>query len=109
MMQDLWTVGVEEDPDPDEQAEALQRLVSGGAWAQPLEGSVGRSMMAALEAGIVVLGPTAQRDYWGNRIPSRYDVVDGSLGSISYANERREELGLDQLTEELVLQIEAGK
>lgn len=70
--------------DPD--ARWLQDLINVGEWR--LEGYVGRQMMAAIEAGICVLGPRPARDYWGNRIPSRYEIVPGSVGSIEYAYRR---------------------
>ena len=83
----------EEREDQQEEAARLQSLIdSGTAWK--LEGSVGRAAMAAIEAGLCVLGPTGNRDYWGNYIPSRFEVRAGTKGSIDYANERRVSLGL---------------
>jgi hypothetical protein len=79
----------------DEQDETarLQALIdSGTAWK--LEGSVGRAAMRAIDAGLCVLGPTGQHDYWGGYIPSRFEVKAGIKGSIEYANEHRAELGL---------------
>jgi hypothetical protein len=79
-----------------DEATSLQGLIdSGMAWR--LEGSVGRAAMRAIEAGVCVLGPTRQRDYWGNDIPSRFEVQPGTKGSLDYANERREALGLPPL------------
>ena len=62
---------------------ALQRMIDAGAWS--FEGSMGRAMMAAIEDGRCVLGPEPARDYWGNRIPSRYEVQAGTKGSVEYA------------------------
>ncbi len=61
----------------------LQDLIDAGAWR--FEGSIGRSMMAAIEAGFCVLGPEHAYDYWGNRIPSRHEVQSGTKGSVLYA------------------------
>lgn len=72
----------------DGDAAGLQALIDAGQWS--LEGSMGRAMMRAIEAGVCVLGPEPARDYWGNRIPSRFEVVPGSLGSIEYAAARQE-------------------
>ena len=70
----------------------LQGLIdSGMAWR--LEGSVGRAAMAAIEDGVCVLGETGHRDYWGNYIPSRYEVAPGTKGSVEYAEQMREEWG----------------
>lgn len=75
---------------------SVQGLIdTGNAWR--LEGSVGRHCMDAIENGDAVLGPVAHVDYWGNRVPSRTDVVPGTLGSIEYANRLREERGDDPL------------
>ena len=63
--------------------EMIQRLVNTGmAWR--LEGSIGRECMRAIEAGRVMLGTEAIRDYYGNIVPSRYDVVAGTKGSFDF-------------------------
>jgi hypothetical protein len=67
----------------DEDAQGLQYLIDRGTWG--LEGSIGRAMMAAIEAGACVLGDEPARDYWGNRIPSRHEVLSGTKGSVLYA------------------------
>jgi hypothetical protein len=71
----------------DEYGEAvldLQALIdSGMAWR--LEGSVGRAAHDAIEAGVCILGEVGHRDYWGNYVPSRYEVQPGTKGSIEYA------------------------
>ena len=71
--------------------EMIQRLINTGmAWR--LEGSIGRECMRAIEAGCTMLGTEAIRDYYGNIIPSRYDVVAGTKGSFDYVVER---MGMD--------------
>ena len=63
--------------------EMIQRLINTGmAWR--LEGSVSRACMRAIEAGRAMLGTEARRDYYGNAVPSRYDVVAGTKGSFDY-------------------------
>jgi hypothetical protein len=58
----------------------LQKLInSGQAWK--LEGAVGRACMAMIEAGECMLGEVGHRDYWGNYVPSRYEVEAGTKGS----------------------------
>lgn len=81
-MTDVDAVMALEDGDGDEleQAKAMQTLVnSGTGWS--LQGSYGRAMMDALEAGFVMLGPNPARDYYGNYIPSRHEVKAGTKGS----------------------------
>lgn len=107
MMQDVWNVAVESPDDPDEAIASMQRMISGGQWS--FEGSVGRAMHDAIEAGVCVLGASPATDYWGNRIPSRYEVKPGTMGSIGYANDQRNAMGMDELTEEVVLAIEAAR
>lgn len=59
----------------------LQELINTGtAWK--LEGSVGRAAMDALRSGACMLPETAHRYYWGNRIPSRHEVKEGTQGSL---------------------------
>lgn len=70
-----------------DEIEALQQLINSGmAWN--LEGSIGRAAMACMEAGDCVLGEVANIDYYGSRIPSRFEVEPGSLGSLEYAESR---------------------
>lgn len=87
---DLMTVeGVYDDEDKDEleQAKSMQRVVNDGSgWL--MQGSMGRSMMAAIEAGDVMLGKQRAHDYYGSTIPSRDDVVDGTKGSYGYVLDR---------------------
>jgi hypothetical protein len=61
---------------------SVQRAINAGHWS--MEGSYGRAMMAAINSGHCLLGPNAARDYWGNVIPSRDDVKEGTKGSISF-------------------------
>lgn len=78
-----WLMG---DEDGDESA-ALQELVdSGDAWR--LEGSVGRAAMRAIEDGEIALGPEPRYDYYGNRVPSRFEVEPGTKGSVEYVEAR---------------------
>lgn len=70
----------DEGMEPLEQAKAMQQLInSGTGWS--LQGSYGRAMNDALEAGFCMLGKHPASDYWGNRIPSRDEVQDGTKGS----------------------------
>lgn len=71
----------------------LQALINNGmAWR--LEGSVGRAAMQAIEDGVCVLGEVGHRDYWGNYIPSRYEVEAGTKGSVEYAERMSEEFAV---------------
>ena len=70
--------------------EWYQELIDSGlAWQ--LEGSVGRTAMDLIEAGECILGEEGHKDYWGNYVPSRYEVVPGTKGSVEYAEARKEE------------------
>lgn len=58
----------------------LQELInSGDVWH--FEGSFGRAAMDALRDGSCMLPEERKRDYWGNEIPSRHDVKEGTAGS----------------------------
>jgi hypothetical protein len=76
-----------EDATEEETVRAYQRLIdSGQAWH--LEGSVGRTAMDLIERGECVLGPEGHRDFWGNYVPGRDEVDEGTKGSVQYACER---------------------
>ena len=64
---------------------AIQRAINSGAWR--LQGSFGRVMMDAIESGRCLLGAKGARDYWGNYIPSREQVKEGTKGSASFVKE----------------------
>lgn len=68
-----------EEMEPLEQAKAMQLLLNEGQWS--LQGSYGRAMMAALENGDNMLGTEPAHDAYGNFIPSRDMVEDGTKGS----------------------------
>lgn len=56
---------------------------TGEIWS--FEGSVGRFAMDCLKSGICVLPEKATYDYYGNRIPSRDEVKEGTTGSLKLA------------------------
>ena len=65
----------------------LQAMVNNGtAWR--MEGAIGRESMRLLECGRLILGTKRITDYWGNIIPSRYDVKPGTKGSFDLAVEQ---------------------
>jgi hypothetical protein len=66
---------------------AMQRAINAGAWS--LQGSYGREMMRAIEAGLCMLGRDQYRDYYGNNIPSRDDVKPGTKGSYQFVIDER--------------------
>lgn len=69
---------------------SLQALIdSGDAWR--LEGSIGRQAMAAIEAGVCTLGPEGHRDYYGNYVPSKFEVQAGTKGSQEFVDRMTEE------------------
>jgi hypothetical protein len=64
---------------------AMQRTINAGTWG--LQGSFGRAMMDAISSGQCLLGTSDARDYYGNHIPSRDQVKDGTKGSRSFVVE----------------------
>ncbi len=72
---------------PEDYIEGMQKLIdTGTAWQ--LEGSVGRTAMSLIEDGQCMLGEESHTDYWGNRVPSRYEVQAGTKGSPEFVAER---------------------
>jgi hypothetical protein len=70
---------------PDERYESVHRAILDGPNAEvqelvdsglgwQLEGRVGRIVIAALQAGAVVLPPHRVKDYWGVTVPSYRNV-----------------------------------
>lgn len=88
-MIDLDTVlEIEEGSDSEENHFlAIQRAINAGTWS--LQGSFGRTMMEAIESGNCMLGKSGARDYWGNYIPSRSQVKEGTKGSREFVELRR--------------------
>lgn len=75
------------DLDEEETVQLFQRLIDSGlAWK--LQGSYGRQAMALIDAGVCMLGKEGHRDYWGNYVPSRYEVEPGTKGSPEYVEAR---------------------
>jgi len=59
----------------------IQNLIdTGAAWV--MEGSIGRQAMDCLKSGACFLPEVAYQDYFGNRIPARSEVQEGSIGSL---------------------------
>ena len=78
---------LEDEVDEDEERQSIQNAINSGiAWR--LEGHYGRLAMSYIESGACVLGEESFTDYWGNRIPSRYEVEPGTKGSVEYARAR---------------------
>lgn len=79
-LQDIEIIEGDTEADEREYYSALQRAInSGSAWS--FQGSYGREMMRAIESGCCMLGKTRARDYYGNLIPARDDVKEGTKGS----------------------------
>ena len=64
-------------------AEMQEAINTGMAWK--MEGSVGRRAMELLRTGAWVLPKEAVVDSYGNRVPSRDDLVSGTLGTFENA------------------------
>ena len=76
-------LAIEEPESEEDYFDSLQRAInSGSAWS--FQGSYGRAMMDAIESGRCMLGQTGASDYYGNYIPSRYEVEEGTKGSVDY-------------------------
>lgn len=65
---------------------SVQRAINEGLWS--LQGSYGRTMMDAIQEGYCLLGRNSARDYWGNYIPARFEVMPGSPGSLEHVAAR---------------------
>lgn len=95
-LDDVLTIESEDGSTHADHLKAMQRLInSGTAWI--LQGSYGRSAMQAIEEGSLMLGTTAQKDYWGTVVPSRFDVEPGTKGSRQFVIDHHDEAWVDML------------
>jgi hypothetical protein len=73
-----------------EEIKSIQELINTGmAWK--LEGSIGRQAMDFITAGYCMLGKEGHHDYWGNYVPSRFEVKSGTKGSKEYCKQKATE------------------
>ena len=84
-LNDINTIESDDEVSELEYYAAIQRAINGGLWG--LQGSYGRTMMDAISSGHCMLGTKSARDYYGNYIPSRDEVKEGTKGSISYVED----------------------
>jgi hypothetical protein len=71
--------------DPVDYYQSIQRAINAGMWS--MQGSYGRAMMEAIKDGKCLLGLKSAKDAYGNVIPSRLQVKDGTKGSWEYVKE----------------------
>lgn len=63
-----------------ERIKVIQKMINNGTvWK--MEGSLGREAMEYLRAGLCELGKKGFYDYYGNYVPSRFEVKAGTTGS----------------------------
>ena len=58
----------------------MQSMINTGIVWQ-MEGTIGRQAMELLNSGACMLPKSSKLDYYGNKIPSRYEVKNGTTGS----------------------------
>lgn len=76
-------LAIEGESTEDEYFESIQRAINtGSAWS--FQGSYGRAMMDAISSGHCMLGKRSASDYWGNHIPARDEVKEGTKGSYQF-------------------------
>ena len=81
-LKDINNIETDDSVDEGEYYTSIQRAINSGMWG--LQGSYGRTMMQAISDGKCLLGLKDAKDYWGNTIPSRLQVKDGTKGSWDY-------------------------
>ena len=81
-LDDVENIECVNDVDESEYYRSIQRAINDGLWN--MQGSYGRAMMEAIENGYCLLGKKQFIDYYGNIIPSRFQVLSSSKGGIDY-------------------------
>jgi hypothetical protein len=72
----------------------VQKMINSGiCWR--LESSVGRYCMDMIRGGYCYLGLKGHRDYYGNYVPSRFEVQKGTKGSIEFVKKMAETREID--------------
>ena len=94
-IKDINNIETEAEVDDQEYYASIQRAINGGMWS--LQGSYGRAMMQAISDGWCLLGTSSAIDYYGNRIPARTEVKEGTKGSPQFVLEQRGQEWLDFL------------
>lgn len=61
---------------------SIQRIINSGMWAMQIGHE--RTMLIAIQEGLCLLGKVSSQDSYGNYIPSRDEVKEGTKGSVSY-------------------------
>lgn len=85
-LNDINNIEFDEEVNEAEYYESIQRAINAGAWS--FQGSYGRAMMDAINAGKCLLGLKPAQDYWGNVIPSRLQVKEYTKGSWDYVKQK---------------------
>ncbi len=85
---DINNIETDQEVNPAEYYASIQRAINAGMWG--LQGSYGRAMMDAINEGKCLLGLKPAKDYWGNVIPSRLQVKDGTKGSWDYVKQHND-------------------
>jgi hypothetical protein len=96
-LNDINTIESDDCTSPEEYYASIQRAINSGMWG--LQGSYGRTMMEAIESGYCLLGRSRARDYYGNTIPSRDDVQEGTKGSLDYVRNLQGDQWADFISE----------
>lgn len=81
-LDDINTIENDQEASEVEYYQAIQRAINAGSWG--LQGSYGRAMMDAIKSGHCLLGVKDYTDYYGNHVPSRDQVVNGTVGSMQF-------------------------
>jgi hypothetical protein len=68
---------------------SLQESINSGLCWQ-LD-AAGREAMRAIDDGLCMVGHEATKDYYGNRVPGRYMLQQGTKGTFEYVKSRRGE------------------
>jgi hypothetical protein len=96
-LNDINTIESDDCASPEQYYASIQRAINSGLWG--LQGSYGRTMMEAIESGYCLLGRSRARDYYGNTIPSRDDVQEGTKGSLDYVRNLQGDQWADFISE----------
>lgn len=81
----------------DKEAIEIQKMINSGlVWK--LEGGFGIETTILLQEGKVMLGKKQTKDAYGNTIPSRNDLLKGSIGTKKFVEQKMGKKYADKLS-----------
>jgi len=94
-LNDIHNIEEDDEVTREDYCMSIQVAINSNMWS--LQGSYGHTMMEHIQGGLCMLGLTGTHDAYGNYIPSRFEVLEGTKGSRSFVIKREGEDWADMM------------